>query len=270
MGRLQHIIAHHKLPLTTQPGINYYFIAYQVPSDYGTLGPFTVKSSLGQIPYTSVIVNVGATPTSSAVAVSASNPYTSRTISGFTRSSAQPTPTHGTSDLSSTGAQSSLSTGAIAGISVGATVGLCYIKRKKKPVQQQEPTVLIPEKDNMGAMSIQMNAPQFVTTPPAESQYSNNFLPPYPEPFNSNNQQQHQQVMFSSNIESTTDFTSNASSTPLNAYNGDNLMYGKTMVSEDSAPERLTVNDPTSLLMSSNNSYPICAPFPFRIIWKTE
>ncbi|KAG1566277.1 hypothetical protein G6F50_009299 [Rhizopus delemar] len=113
-----------ELPLTTQPGINYYFIAYQVPSDYGTLGPFTVKSSLGQIPYTSVIVNVGATPTSSAVAVSASNPYTSRTISGFTRSSAQPTPTHGTSDLSSTGAQSSLSTGAIAGISVGATVGV--------------------------------------------------------------------------------------------------------------------------------------------------
>ncbi|KAG1271815.1 hypothetical protein G6F65_012142 [Rhizopus arrhizus] len=116
-----------ELPLTTQPGINYYFIAYQVPSDYGTLGPFTVKSSLGQIPYTSVIVNVGAIPTSSAVGVSATNPYSSRTISrtisGFIQSSTQPAPTHGTSDLSSTGAQSSLSTGAIAGISVGATIG---------------------------------------------------------------------------------------------------------------------------------------------------
>lgn len=117
-----------ELPLTTQPGINYYFIAYQVPSDYGTLGPFTVKSSLGQIPYTSVIVNVGAIPTSSAVGVSATNPYSSRTISrtisGFIQSSTQPAPTHGTSDLSSTGAQSSLSTGAIAGISVGATIGV--------------------------------------------------------------------------------------------------------------------------------------------------
>jgi hypothetical protein len=117
-----------ELPLTTQPGINYYFIAYQIPSDYGTLGPFTVKSSLGQIPYTSVIVNVGATPTSSAVGVSATNPYSSRTISrtisGFIQSSTQPAPTHGTSDLSSTGTQSSLSTGAIAGISVGATIGV--------------------------------------------------------------------------------------------------------------------------------------------------
>lgn len=137
-------------------------------------------------------------------------------------------------------------------------------------MQQQEPTALLPEKNNMGAMSIQMNASQFVTTPPVESQYSNNFLPPYPEPFNPNNQQQHQQVIFSSNIESTTDFTSNASSVPLNTYNGDNLMYGKTMVSEDSAPEGLTVNDPTPLLLSSNNSYPVYYQKPHAISQKPD